>query len=199
MVDAISGLQPHSRAMSSSHARESGSRSIIKAEPVEDDEDAEQRWKDLPPAHLSPLSQKSNEAAALPEPTEQEPQMRSSAPTPSLLANSRKRRESTQRPPSGAIDLETAIKKMEDLDIYDFKESSSPLTDSSSVASTGLDNVRAGKASGAGAARSHRRHSSVPKAIDSLPDVATGDVTGMEEKTFKGSVRAASRRRSMML
>ena len=217
MVDAISGLQHHSQAMSLSHARESGSRSVIKAEPVEDgDEEAEERWKSLPPAHLSPLSQKSGDAPMVMQPQESGVPLPAASAAPaisSLLANSRKRRESASRPQhtststSGFSDLETAMKKMEDLDIYDFKESSSPLTDSSGVAIAGANTGKAGKTSGTGAARSHRRHSSVPKALESLagPDALSsnvgrvGEVGVGEEKALKGSVRAASRRRSMML
>lgn len=196
MVDAISGLQHHSRAMNSSGTRESGSRSIIKAEPV-DDEDVEQKWKDLPPAHLSPLGQKSGDITSATDEVENA----HSAPAStalrmsSLLANSRKRQDAGQRSSSSSRDLEDAVRKMEELDIYEFKESSSPLTDSSAT-STASNGAKGGKTTAAG--KSRRRHSSVPKAVESLGDVTTAEVTG-QEKVSNGSVRAASRRRSMML
>lgn len=211
MVDAISGLQHHSRAMSSSvHAREEGSRSIVKAEPVDDNEEvdeADRRWKDLPPAHLSPLGLKGGDAPLLRDGTEPDTASAASQPPIStLLANSRKRRESAHQTVSAPTDLETAMKKMEDLDIYDFRDSSPPLTNSSSSSAGFNSAIRTSKtsASGSTSGRAHRRHSSVPKTGESVPvgeDAAAvlGDSVAMENKMARGSVRAASRRRSMML
>ena len=202
MVDAISGLQHHSRAMNSTGSRESGSRSIIKAEPVEDEEE---RWKSLPPAHMSPLGMKGGDAIAPNSFEAQRPDAASSeeahsaAPSiSSLLQNSRKRRESANR---ASDDLETAMRKMEELDIYDFKESSSPLTDGSSEA----DKSGTGsKVPGKGVAKAHRRHSSVPKGPAGMNGNldSAGDADGGGEERIsvpKGSSRLASRRRSMML
>ena len=54
-----------------------------------------------------------------------------SATISALMANSRRRRQSVQDVPLGTdIDIDATAKKMEEMDLYEFKDSSSPLTDS---------------------------------------------------------------------
>lgn len=192
MVDALSGLQDHRRAMSGSEDRK-GSRSVTIKKEAEEDE----AWKDLPLAtNVEPLSPSAQEKGAdasnhAPVENEVDPPERAFNPQPSatsatiaaLMAGSRKRRQSSQQPLG--TDIDAAAKRLEELDLYDFKESSSPLTDSSE-----------GKA-GTVPFRSHRRHSSMPKDISpadngSAPSVVQGVGSGRSE-------RAASRRRSMMV
>lgn len=196
MVDAISGLQDPRRAMSVSTERKLSSGMVsIKKEPV----DEEESWKDLPSATIveaaSPLDQKGSagvtEAFPIEAPvvsdavrTDDKPSA-SSATISALMAGSRKRRQSSQQPLG--TDIEATTKKLEELDLYEFKESSSPLTDGSS----------GGKADRPSAVKSHRRHSSVPKNIKPTEETLGTDarlsaVPGRSE-------RAASRRRSMML
>lgn len=89
-------------------------------------------------------------------------------------------------------DLDPIARRIQELDLYDFKESSSPLTD----ASSGSTSSR-GMAKG----RTHqRRHSAVPKQ-ESTGDVAAADeVHEASGVTLKREIgRGVSRRRSMML
>lgn len=203
MVDALTGLQDPRRAMNVSNEKRAASRgsSTIKKEP-EDGEDSS--WKDLPSAtHISassPLHQKGDPEPPAPPPlveaifsppttanNERQIPSASSATISALMAGSRKRRQSSSQEPLGtdiinATDVDAAARKLEELDLYEFKESSSPLTDDSS-ASAGRAGTRA----------QHRRHSSVPKA---------GDVVGIVNGTTASAPatgRLASRRRSMML
>ncbi|PIA93952.1 Shugoshin [Cercospora beticola] len=117
-----------------------------------------------------------------------------------LLANSRKRREALDKrisPPPDQVDA--ATKRLEELDLYDFKESSSPASvdDSSSTS---------GKVGGRVIA-AHRRHSSVPKATPPATVTAAAAKSasasanaGTTATTTVGhGSRMASRRRSMMV
>lgn len=194
MVDAISGLQHHSRAMSASTGKRESGGSLgsvvrVKDEPV-DEEELGEAWRDLPPAMVgNPLGEKGGEVPGGDGNGLHVPARPPSAPPiASALANSRKRRESAQQ--AAPADLETAVRKIEELDLYDFKESSSPSTDSSGGP---VDNARMGKT---GASKGHRRHSSVPKAAEAPVE---GGGERVVKSTPTGSVRAASRRKSMML
>lgn len=219
MVDALTGLQDPRRAMSSSVEREvkSGKGVAIKTEP--EDEDA---WKNLPVAsgvdaetgYTSPLTGKTMEA----KDTEvasasgsSDPLTKPSPPALTTFAPSSRarRRESLQQQqlqeqPCSAIDV--AAKKLEELDLYDFKDSSSPSSVASSTASSTTGSASSGTAAASG--RSHRRHSSVPKAIaTALPEHAVkAESLEMEKGKEKIAARAGrttagggSRRRSMML
>ena len=195
MVDAISGLQDPRRAMSGSTERKLSSGVVsIKQEPVDDES-----WKDLPPATnievSSPLHLKGSSDGPEPIPTEHaaisnelsagDKPSASSATISALMAGSRKRRQSSQQPLG--TDIEAATRKLEELDIYEFKESSSPMTDSSG----------GGRTERPGTSKSHRRHSSVPKDIK-----VTADAVGADSRVNAvagRSERVASRRRSMML
>ena len=120
-----------------------------------------------------------------------------------VAAGNRKRRHSSQhqQAPLGTdiypdndrdSDIDTAARKMQELDLYDFKESSSPLTDASS-----------GSTSRALAARSKvymRRHSTVPRQEGAVDVDVLSD--GKEEAGATLRREAGSRvgrRRSMML
>ncbi|KAK3722746.1 hypothetical protein LTR37_002318 [Vermiconidia calcicola] len=178
MVDAISGLQDSRRVISASGARRTSSLTrevVVKDEPVEEEGDA---WKDLPVATGvapgSPLRERSDHDNIQVMPVEDyqaaSRDVQASASSATISALMRKRRPSSQRQP----DMDVTAKKLEELDLYDFKESSSPGTDGST-----------------GARPAHRRHSSVPKDIGG-PQVDHVPSVGRSE-------RAASRRRSMML
>ena len=210
MVDALTGLQDHRRAMSASAERKAATAPLsVKKEVSEEGEDG---WMNLPPSQTiepaSPLLKKSstetlaqqyisdsNLPTELPAATNRP--SASAATISALMAGSRRRRQSVQEQPLGTdIDVEAAAKKLEDLELYEFKESSSPLTDSSA----GADDAKAGRAM---AGRTHRRHSSVPKDVGSgtLGSTATR-TTGLDARpgvTAAKAERVASRRRSMML
>lgn len=191
MADAISGLQPHRRSMSSSALKEFGSvASIIKDEPLDDEE---AKWKDLPDACGSPLVSKGeiageHPAAHLLSETE-DPSRKVTVP----VTSSRKRRQPSQ--PAEAPDLNSALKKLEELDIYDFKDSSSPATDCSvnSREASRTDNAE----------RSHRRRSSALKVTGAQGGFGGGRDLGLAAEPSSssrlGSSRVASRRKSMML
>ena len=177
MVDAISGLQDSRRVISVSGARRTSSLTrevVVKDEPVEEEGDA---WKDLPVATdvapASPLRGRSDYNVMPVEDYQAATKdVQASASSATISALMRKRRTSSQQQQQQPLgtDLDVAAKKLEELGLYDFKESSSPGTD--------------------GARPAHRRHSSVPKDIgpqvDHVPNVGRSE-------------RAASRRRSMML
>ena len=217
MVDALTGLQDHRRAMSASGERKLSPGPVtVKKEAPEDEGEGE--WKNLPNArNVSPLLKKSSSTESLNQqyadlPTVPATRPSSSAATISaLMAGSRRRRQSVQvesEPLGTDMDIEAAAKKLEDLDLYEFKESSSPRTDGSS--SGGVGDVKAGRTM---AGRTHRRHSSVPKnarvgsegALGSAGSARTTGTTGAAFSDSKpGAVaakaeRVASRRRSMML
>ena len=191
MVDAISGLQDPRRAMNASAERR-GSRSAIVPSQTSDEEEAP--WTDLHRPHSagpelgSPLNQKSHEATQLPPagalsehtqplPAHLHQRPRSSSEISTLIATSRRRRESQRSQPLGS-DFDDAAKKMQELDLYEFKDSSSPTTDTS-------DRCSPHGAAGGGKLQL-RRHSSIPKEIQV-------NTAGLK------SDRMAARRRSMVV
>lgn len=208
MVDAISGLQDPRRVMSTSGTRKSVSASkpaTIKREPVDDES-----WRSVPAigadAAGSPLGPKSSDSGKSGNPIAPADSANhgrgglahhpstASTTISALMAGSRKRRTPADQ---GHLifgsNLEAAMTKMEGLDIYDFKDSSSPEDN----AASGRPIVARNKAS-----VSHRRHSSVPK------DLSDGDGNSVRTVVDGGgslvevvgrSERAASRRKSMML
>jgi hypothetical protein len=228
MVDAISGLQDTRRAMNVSGTKRTSTsapptsepRTVkIKQEPVDDEE----AWKRLPSAGQSPLHPKSNGVInnqVLPSPTPTEdvsaPYATSngyntsalnsttsatSATISALMAGSRKRRQSSQQPLGTDIDVDGTAKKLQDLDIYEFKDSSSPLTDGS-AASGEAERPKASLR-----AKAHqRRHSTVVKdgagvSGRSVASTGTREDEGSRPVSNEDSTAAAKmrRRRSMML
>ena len=220
MVDAVSGLQDPRRAMGASAERKAARSAVaIKMEP-EDDAAEDHSWKDLPHATscdrraeepTSPLHRKSEgdpepatatddimsapEAATAAAIDDGKPSA-SSATISALMAaagSRNKRRHSNQPQPLGT-DIEpvdAATKKLEEMDLYDFKESSSPYsTDNSSFGVEGEPTRKPGRPRSSG----HRRHSSVPKNI-----TATVVDDGRSDRGMARGERTASRRRSMML
>ena len=212
LVDAISGLQDPRRAMSVMGERKapgSAKTVIIKLEPEDDD-----AWKSLPAADEgeaggSPLGQKGSsdcssdavERTGVDEPEQQQANVvpsAASATISALMAGGRKRRspQADQQQPLG-MGIEATTAKLADLDVYDFKDPSSP-------ADAG------GKGPPAVKERSHRRHSSVPKNLGAKDlgfrgDAAAGTAPEPSRRSVSvaagvgRSERAASRRRSMML
>ncbi|KAF7194715.1 Shugoshin [Pseudocercospora fuligena] len=173
----------------------------IKSEPFEDEDWKATLENTSRPSMGSPLRRR--DASSTPDLPAQSPLRPSSAAgsdtastlstrTPAgisnLLAQSRKRREamdardaereSRRSSPSIPSDdsITAAAKKLEELELYDFKDSSSPATEEAAET----------KKSG------HRRHSSVPK-----PAAAASTSSGDTQRV--ASTRVASRRRSMML
>lgn len=191
-----------------------GSGSItIKREPVDDDS----AWKGAPrPVEEgSPLREKSTDqhppAAETVGDTISTSRPSSSATLSSVIASSRKRREQfdkredsppgfpSEAPPADSTAAATTTasdpspsaiaKKMEELDLYDFKDSSSPASTNSAT----------GTADGAAEKKkaSHRRHSSVPKR-EKEADAAFVGSAGPATATTARPERS-SRRRSMMV
>ncbi|KAK5724990.1 hypothetical protein LTR17_013376 [Elasticomyces elasticus] len=202
MVDAVTGLVDPRRAMSVSERKPSLQRTVVvKKEPVED-EGIVERWLDLPLAETSalpgsPLAPNSVERSghedqqivvAEPEVERTDVPSAASATISALMAGGRRRRrETVQHLPQDDPSSDVAA-KMEDLDIYDFRESSSP-ADGQDVA------TRSTKAVG-----SHRRHSSVPKALtDTLAPESKVAASALRLGDSGRTERAASRRRSMMI
>ena len=207
MVDAITGLQDPRRAMNASGDRKLSTDplSTIKKE-AQDLQEDDEGWRNLPPARNveapSPLLKKASTEAlnqrfendsTLPTDTNDQPSTTSTAIS-ALMANGRRRRQSVQDVPLGTdIDIDATAKKMEEMDLYEFKDSSSPLTDSSGVSES--------KSGRAVAVRTHRRHSSVPKDVRPGLDAviaSSGPAPAAEVRKASGE-RLASRRRSMML
>ncbi|KAK0263309.1 hypothetical protein B0A54_00670 [Friedmanniomyces endolithicus] len=253
MVDAVNGLVDPRRAMSAPAAKPSLPRSVgVKREPFENSEVGELGldWRSLPSAvedaatvledaatPSSPLAPKSVEigssdplAAQADEPVYRHGKMPSVASTTIstlMAAGRRQRRESTQhlhdRP--GQLDNDMAA-QMQELDVYDFKDSSSPPSSSAekynALSAKLLENTAKGPKV---PASSHRRHSSVPKTLRENPvstssslnervaaPVGDGALSSAVSTSTVGTIpglvgsggggraeRAASRRRSMML
>lgn len=210
MMDAVTGLTHHRLAMSESAEKKARNKVVVKDEPQ--DEDA---WKSLPAVDeaalstarsraASPLEMKGNgvdsmEAIAKPEMNNHaainnstsEPKTTVSAP-----ARPRMRQPAQNQAPLTAdtgADLDDAARKLKELDLYDFKDSSSPTSTTSSVPSD-QPAIPATKSS-LPPPRTNRRHSSIPKdALDS-----TGDSKRSRPASRTSSATsAASRRRSMM-
>jgi hypothetical protein len=111
-----------------------------------------------------------------------------------------------EKPTSAPDDLEDAARRLHELDLYDFKDSSS-FTSSPADQQSHIPSAAKSSASAA-PARSHRRHSSIPKetmkssaAAAPAASVAASDVERTKSSSSTGSTgrtSAASRRRSMM-
>ncbi|WPH01890.1 Hypothetical protein R9X50_00474400 [Acrodontium crateriforme] len=205
MADAVTGLQDPRRAMSTSTEKKSARTMAIKTEGG-DDRDA---WKSLPSATrieaTSPLNKKStsDESSTRAENLPGSDQIIIAKPSASstvisslIAASTRPRRDSlpAKTQPLGIdMDIDATAKKMHELDLYDFKDSSSPKTDSQSKLTTTT-------------LKAQRRHSSVPKTLRSTTNL---DPLTTEEPIPNASLpsglapgrseRAASRRKSMML
>lgn len=196
MVDAIGGLRDPRLVMSRPSERKTARAVSIKPEP-EDDNDA---WKSLPsateamPGSPSPQRGDTEGGAVVQESSLQDVQLApheqpsvSSAAIASLIAGSRKRRTPSQQQQLDeqlSTDIVAATQKLEELDLYEFKDTSSPSSTSSATMAP---------------IKSHRRSSSVPKK-DPLPVTDADTITvARPGLTFQRSERAASRRRSMML
>lgn len=194
---------------------------VVKAEPVEDDED-DSAWKSLPTSHeaaAAPASPCGQKVAETKEKEVREDMGDTIATT--VVKASRKRRQSSQLPlaataTTGATSSpETDLAaKMRELDVYDFKDggSSSP----TAVAEQGTKPVVKARCAGA-----QRRHSAVPasRAGGAKGGVVVGRESEGADARGEGGVaatpgegevaaaaatggraeRAASRRRSMML
>lgn len=210
MMDAVTGLQHHRLAMSVSAEKKARSKVVVKDEPQ--DEDA---WKSLPAVDetalssarsraASPLEMKGNGAGSMDAIVR--PQMdrhiaaedstsdpRAVAPAPTQPSRQRTRpsiQDKSSLPDNAGSDLDDAAKKLKELDLYDFKDSSS--SPASTTSTPPLD--QAAKAS-APAPRSHRRHSSIPK--DALRTAGDAERVRPASRTAS-TTSAASRRRSMM-
>lgn len=215
MVDAVTGLQDPRRAMGvSGEKRVSNGPFTIKKEPPES-EDGE-AWKSLPPAtHVepsSPLGQKGSteglrsEAVFSPD-LVQVPENKpsaSQATISALMAGGRRRRQSIQEEPLGKdidVDAASIAKKLEEMDLYDFKDSSSPATNSSGVAPAESKPARTVSV------KTHRRHSSVSKASrpvgGGLENAFSTNSTSAEGRLGTAAAgkaeRLANRRRSTAL
>jgi hypothetical protein len=211
MMDAVTGLQHHRLAMSVSAEKKARSRVVVKDEPQ--DEDA---WKSLPAVDeaslsaarsraASPLDMKGNgtnsmDAIVRPETGRQvatedsTSEHKAAAPVPIQPPRQRSRQsiqDKTSLPDTAGADLDDAAKKLKELDLYDFKDSSSSPASTTSTASS--DQAAKPPQS---APRSHRRHSSIPK---DAPRTTASDVERVRPAGRTASATsAASRRRSMM-
>lgn len=215
MMDAVTGLQHHRRAMNESAEKKARNAVLIKKEP--EDEDA---WKNLPAAGeatlsaararaTSPLESKSGSVNSLdsivrPEKdnghgssTGNEKPADLPAPASRVLAqpsSSRQRirqqpvqeKASAPTPAAADTDLDDAARKLQELDLYDFK-------DSSSTSLSPADQATAAPKAGP---RSHRRHSSIPK--DTLKAASSAGETRAATGSRTAAATASSRRRSMM-
>jgi len=194
---------------------------LIKQEPIED---GDVQWRDIPPAENitierpsdaageSPLSRKSDVGEDVPSlsrsdtslATSNEPSA-ASATISALMAASRKHREPaianlprlSVRHSSAVGEIEATARKLEELDIYDFKNSSSPAASSDSGTASAVRTLAAGSKTGTNVvgAKSQRRHSSVLKPAEATEEIGRGAVPSRIER----SERALSRRRSMII
>jgi hypothetical protein len=201
MVDAISGLQDPRRAMSSSSTSKRTGSGVVK---IKDEPSDDSTWGGLP--QTSSLSRVSMGSPLRHLTTDDGPRLSprgspsrlldddssnidvairpvsTSGSISTLLANSRKRREALDKrispPPSTASSeaVDAAAKRLEELELYEFKESSSSPAEPTVIKRT---------------AANHRRHSSVPKVAVAAPPV--------KNVVESHGTRMGSRRRSMML
>lgn len=208
MMDAVTGLQHHRHAMSTSAERKARSTVIVKEEPK--DEDA---WRNLPEAGearrssagvraRSPLEAKSGELSDIdslarpeveghPHASEQKQKPMERVSSPATNGYSRAR-PTTQEPTHGAeTDLDGAARKLQELDLYDFKDSSSSPANSSVDSSGSTTERTAPPKASSTASRTHRRHSSIPKEVAPASEAARG-------AGRTSSATSSSRRRSMM-
>ncbi|KAK1046382.1 hypothetical protein LTR12_009426 [Friedmanniomyces endolithicus] len=237
MVDAVNGLVDPRRAMSAPAAKPSLQRSVVvKREPFEDSEVGEGLdWRSLPSAvedvaaPASPLAPKSVEigssdplTAQTDDPVhrhETKPSAASATISTLMAAGRRHRRESTQHLHDRPEELDNDMAaQMQELDVYEFKDSSSPPSSSAEKHNALTTKILGDAARSKGSGGSHRRHSSVPKTLrvnpgstpslegragDGARDSAGANaMAGMMAGSGGGggrAERAASRRRSMML
>ncbi|EMC97647.1 hypothetical protein BAUCODRAFT_460950 [Baudoinia panamericana UAMH 10762] len=227
MVDAISGLQDPRRAMSASSDPDpragldgrpgSGQapRTVrIKRESVDDDgHEVESAWKDLPYVEdvafchpLQRLRQDGGEANDPDQVTQSAEQQSGSLPRTSasrIIATLMDTNGENQWRQIAPMDpdtdgIEAALTKLEDVDIYDFKETSS-VAAASSPAEPGDKHSKPASQTRP-RTTSHRRHTSVPKGlVEETPIVESRAITLAAASGAGRSERAASRRRSMML
>lgn len=209
MMDAVTGLQHHRLAMSASAERKARN-VVVKEEPK--DEDA---WKALPEANdpalsaaksraTSPLESRSGEAHSIDSLVKLEAdelavdhaEQHKQQPTASLpnMQHSRGRLVAPEIKRRQADDgeLDSAAQKLQDLDLYDFKDTSSvspPLESSSGATDKTTSSLSSSSstAKSSTAPKSNRRHSSISK----------GDAVA-RGTTARSSAAPASRRRSMM-
>jgi hypothetical protein len=222
MMDAVTGLQPHRSAMSGSGERKSRGASVgtVKTEPQ--DEDA---WKNLPSAGEAGLSAAARARAASPLQSKggsvddiapsktvgngngvvsSEAKPNPPAARQRVRSSTTQEKEKDSDKPSAPDDLDDAARKLHELDLYDFKDSSSSFTPSPADQQSHIPS--AAKSSAPAPARSHRRHSSIPKetmksSAAAIPVAAASDVERTKPSSSTSSSRttsAASRRRSMM-
>jgi hypothetical protein len=196
--------------MSASGEKKARSRVVVKEEPQ--DEDA---WKGLPAVDeaalsaarsraASPLELKSNEAHSMnaiarPEmdghvttnDTTSAPRVTStSAPTQPSRPRMRQSFQTQPALPSTTeTDLDDAARKLKELDLYDFKDSSSPASATSSAAPDPTAKPSLPPP------RTNRRHSSIPK--DATKSTSDQERIRPASRTATAT-SAASRRRSMM-
>jgi hypothetical protein len=188
---------------------------IIKSEPQDDDEDL---WKHTAALPGSPLRLKSTDLHPPASSTQEASTLSDSievavAPPPrpatisALMANSRKRRDMLDRRPSTSTSpfeasasmgtMDEAARKLAEMELYEFKDSSS----SPALSSEGQDGAApASKVKKIGGAAS-RRHSSVGKE-GSLGAVRVGSAveSNLGQRSVEGKgERVAGRRRSMMI
>ena len=187
MMDAVTGLKHHRLAMSGSGERKSrgasvGSTTAVKTEPQ--DEDA---WKTLPTASeaaarvraASPLQSKGGSVDDMPVdpvaslradrnggggdivPTEARPNPPAARQRVRSSSTTTQDKEKINK--NGALDdLDDAARKLHELDLYDFKDSSSSPADQQQQQQSHIPSV-VKTSTAAAPARSHRRHSSIPK------------------------------------
>ncbi|KAF2161556.1 hypothetical protein M409DRAFT_27954 [Zasmidium cellare ATCC 36951] len=219
MVDAVTGLQDPKRAMNPKDQQQlrdrkstSAPQSVsVKKEPVDDDDDEVGDCKtskdenETPQLVVvgegSPLRSKSTdshppatqttEEASAPAPTQ-----RRAPSSTSSSSTTRKRRETASvsflPPGPPRTETEDAAKKMEELDLYDFKSSSPPPPSEEGLVE------EAGKGVGVSVGKGQRRHSMAPRKEVGVSRTSTAAAVG-GNASGSGSGRAASRRRSMML
>ena len=237
MMDAVTGLKHHRLAMSGSGERKSrgasvGSTTAVKTEPQ--DEDA---WKTLPTASeaaararaASPLQSKGGSVDDMPVdpvaslkadrnggggdivPTEARPNPPAARQRVRSSSTTTQDKEKINK--NGALDdLDDAARKLHELDLYDFKDSSSSPADQQQQQQSHIPSV-VKPSTAAAPARSHRRHSSIPKETMKSSAGSAGPVASVAasetERTkppsstttassSSGRTSAASRRRSMM-
>jgi hypothetical protein len=213
MMDAVTGLQHHRLAMSVSAEKKARSKVVVKDE--SQDEDA---WKNLPAVDevslsaarsraTSPLEQKGdvvNNMTAMVRPdtdrdTATSDSTSTSKPTRSAPTQPPRprMRQSTQDKPSHpcttGAELDDAARKLKELDLYDFKDSSSPTSTTSSAPSD--QNALPPAKSSTSQPRTNRRHSSIPK--DAAKSTGDAERSRTASRTASAT-SAASRRRSMM-
>lgn len=230
MMDAVTGLQHHRRAMSGSGERKSrGSTVVVVKDEPQDGGDA---WKNLPAAGddaalsaaararaASPLLSKSGSVEGVVNSmvSSKSSSEAKSNPPASVPPNNRQRVRSSTHDNNNkekdnnnaSNDLDDAARKLHELDLYDFKDSSSSSSPPADQNTQIPSSTAATKPSAP--SRTHRRHSSIPKDSSSMRSSGAASVgtaaTAERTRTSSGesgsgggrtSSSASSRRRSMM-